>query len=904
MASIEELKNIIDLHDLAEKLDLQRPDPKGNYRSPHHADKTPSLSIFAGGKKFKDWSDEDNPLAKGSCIDLVMYVEGCDAAQALQRLHALYGLPMETGKRQEAKPRSRVEFIAEQCLAQADGVMEYLAGRGIDEEVIRTGIRRKALGFNSWHSDKVEPGSHGYGGPAAAFLVRTMNPGHVVAVDLRYLDPDLNGGTKTQCQGEKLGYPWFLDLSLLKAAKTVYLVESPINALSIDSCNMKATAAVALRGTANTDLDFRFLQGKQVVICMDNDEPNERTGFCPGAKAAWALYENLTAMNIAAHLVDQGDWEWNDVNDVLQDVGPTEMRSLLRRLDQSVIPGVRGDGQGKGKPRVFLPAHDFAQYWKYRGREDFTSFITKRTEDDMGVVRDTFGDLCGFRVASISRVTVASATSTMTGEEDNQPRTLFAVSVQAPRHGNQLVRRVFEDERLHNVDQWGKFGPIFNRGAFLRMVNILERGADLGARHAINFVGLAWRDGKPIVNQGPDCYFTNPEQQCPYHNLTFHSGTQLDARKVIEAYQTTFRRNAATLPLVWALGAHLKAFLGFWPHMIMQADKGMGKSTLVKRLERTLGFTMFSGQSLQTEFRLLTSISHTSHPVGWEEISARRQDVIDKAVSLLQECYQYTVSRRGSDMTEYLISAPVLLAGEDVPVRSLLGKVIRTDLTGKKGPQMPEDLPRFPVADWLAFLAEMSRPQVGAIYNRARQYCWDHSRASGVDDGARRMAGNYAAIMTTWRLLCEFAGLHADQGDFIADVTEEMNGHVAETSADREPWVWIIEILLSEIAAGNFRHPFLFDEVEQQACLCVRTSHIMDHISHTMSLRDKWNALPVKSDRVLKRQIRNAGVILSEDVERTINNRREAHMVAIGLEELQRYGLHAAPPVSVQQDAF
>lgn len=56
--------------------------------------------------------------------------------------------------------------------------------------------------------------------------------------------------------------------------------------------------------------------------------------------------------------------------------------------------------------------------------------------------------------------------------------------------------------------------------------------------------------------------------------------------------------------------------LGFWPHITVQADKGAGKSTLIKRLERTIAFTMFSVQSLQTEFRLLTSISHTSHPVG------------------------------------------------------------------------------------------------------------------------------------------------------------------------------------------------------------------------------------------------------------------------------------------------
>ena len=895
MASIDELKQQISLHDLVEKLGISRPGGRGNYRSPHHNDKSASLSIYRSGTRWKDHSTEEG----GTCIDFVMYVEGCDAGTAIRRLHELYGIPLDRPE-PERRQRSRAEFIADRCLAHADQAIEYLTSRGIDAEVISRAISRKSVGFNAWTSEKVAAGQQGHGGPAAAFIVRTPNPGHVVAVDLRYLDPDLNGGTKTQCQGEKYGHPWFSDLQMLKTAHTVYIVESPINALSVETCGLNGVAAVATRGTGNAEgMDIRFLQGKKVVLCMDNDEPNEKTGYCPGTKAAWRLHERLTSMNIAAHLVDQGEWALNDVNDILQDEGPEELKHTLRRLDPFVIPGVRGDDIHKGKPRVFLPAHDFAQYWRYRAKEDFTSFVTKRAQDDNGDEKLEFGDLCGFRVASISRVTIASATSTMTGEDDNQPRTLFAISVQAPRHGNQLIRRVFEDERLHNTDQWKKFGPIFNQSAFLRMINILERGADLGARRAVNFVGLAWRDGQPVVNEGPDCYFTDPDKQCPYHNLVFPSGTLQDARKVVEAYQSTFRNNAASISLVWALGGHLKAFLGFWPHMIMQADKGMGKSTLIKRLERTLGFTMFSGQSLQTEYRLLTSIAHTSQPVGWEEISARRQDVIDKAVSLLQESYQHTITRRGSDMTEYLLAAPVLLAGEDVPVRSLLGKVVRTDLTGRKGPMMPDELPRFPLAEWLKFLAEHSRSQVMSVYQRARQYCLDNSRASRNDDGAQRMARNYAAVLTAWRLLCDFADIDRDQGDFIHDVVAGMNFHIADTDADREPWVWIIEILLSEIAAGQYRHPYLFDIEDGEDVLCVRTSHIMDHIAHSMALRDKWNALPVKSDRVLKRQLRNADVLADDSIERVINQRREAHLVAISLEALKKFGLHAAPPAKL-----
>jgi len=438
------------------------------------------------------------------------------------------------------------------------------------------------------------------------------------------------------------------------------------------------------------------------------------------------------------------------------------------------------------------------------------------------------------------------------------------------------------------------------------MLVIMERSASLGERRAANFVGICWRDGKAIVNEGQDCYFTEPEKQCPYHNLIFPGGPVHHARTVIEAYQKTFGKNAAALLLTWALGGHLKAFLGFWPHMTMQADKGSGKSTLIKRLERSIGFTMFSGQSIQTEFRLLTSISHTSHPVGWEEISARRQDVIDKAVSMLQESYQFTTTRRGSEMTEFLLSAPVLLAGEDVPVKSLTGKVVRVELF-EKGALLPDDLPIFPVRQWLDYMAGIRALKIKETYRKADAWMLERCGGDRHDFGASRMASNYAALATAWSLLTDFAGMDVSHGNLMHDLLAQMNKHILETSQDREPWVWIIETLLSEISAGNFKHPYGWGDIEAPdgtitACLCIRTSHIMDHLSGEMRLRDKWNALPVKSDRVLKRQLNQAGVVVSDRVDQTINGRRCCHMAALSLEKLAEFGLYADKPE--QKDLF
>lgn len=801
---------------------------------------------------------------------------------------------------------SAAEAIAREALEQPLTAVQWLQEQGIDPAAIERAAKNGMLGFLDRRAVATPEGEAGHGGPAIAWVSRTLNTGHVQAVDLDYLDPALNGGVARAVHGLSSGHGWTADIRRLTSARTVYVVQTPIEALAIDSCGLGYTAAWAIRDLDLVGgLNLDWLRGKQVAICMPNDDPlpdgHPEAGYRPGLRAAWLLHERLTALDISAMLVDQDGWEdARSPLDILKANGAYETKVALWKMEPWLIQGMAGhrgkEDKPSGRNRIYLPFHHDVKYWRYRVKPDFTSYVNKVEENnDGGDDKMDIVDLCGFRVASISRVTIASATATMTGDDDAQPRTLFAVSVQTTRHGAALQRRVVEDDKLHNVDTWKRFGPVWNQSAFLRMVNILENAAHIGAREAANFVGLCFKGGKLVVNEGPDCYFTNPEQQCPYHNMTFPKGTSDDARRVIEAYQSTFGRNAALIPLIWGLGGHLKVLLGFWPHLQVQADKGAGKSTLIKRLERSIAFTMFSGQSLQTEFRLLTSISHTSHPVGWEELSARRQDVIDKAVALLQENYQYTVNRRGSDMTEFLLSAPVMLAGEDVPVRSLIGKLVRTELK-LKGDLMPDDLPRFPVRQWLEFLAGLTAAQVRELYATYRQQCLDASRASGQDDGANRMAGNYAALFTAWRLLAEFAGLGLNDGNVLADLKAQMNAHIADTSADRDPWVWIMEILLAELATKEFKAPYTWDWANGEECLLVRTSDVMHHLASKPALREVWNGLPVKSDRVFKKQATNAGVIV-ETAERTLHGRRVAHMACFSLARLADYGLHAVPQV-------
>lgn len=905
----DRLKEAIDLYDLAERLGLERKGAKGNYRSPHHPDKNPSLSIFQKGGSWgwKDWSGD----AGGSCIDLVMYArtDVGSAAEAARLLADWYGIAAPQKATTPPRQRSIPEYIADNALAEPEPAVAYLASRGIDEAVVRAAILHRTVGWSIWTSSKVRPGEPGHGGPAVVFVVRALADRIVVAADMRYADPALNGDVKTQCQGQKDGHPWTSDLQRLAKAHTVYVVESPINALSIECCPLPAgTAVLALRGTGNADkLDIAFLKGKRVIIALDHADPvNERTNRRPGLDAAWRLLDRLTAADIAAMLVDMQDWEdGEDINDVLQAQGPEELWSRLRKLDSWLIPGMPGGGEPgslAGRRRVFLPEHDFKVYWRFRTRDDFTQYVVDFKDDDDGNRRETLGDVCSFRVVSLSRLRIQGHIATINGSADTQAETVFGISAQTPRHGPTLVRRVVTDQTLYSLElHRSVFGAIFNPQQYQRMLNVLERTADIGAHDAVNFIGLAWRGGVPAALEGRDCYFQEPAKQCLYHNMVFPRGTAQAARTVIDAYQATFQQNAALIALVWALGAHLKCIIGFYPHFQMQANKGAGKSLLTEAMQTTLGFQMLSGQMLKTDHRRRASVSYTSHPVGWDELSKQSKAVLSEADALLQSTYRFEFTRVGASLTPYLMCAPVLLAGEEVDVTSLQSKICITTLTvEKQGPKLPRDLPQFPVWQWLQFLERIEPERIRHMHAQRMDDCKEQSRSDPKDATASRMIENYAAILTAWDLLCEFSEIDVGRGGFVGDLVGEMNGHLRETDGRRLPWVWIMEILLSEIESHQFNHPYCWGDVKDEdgnthTALMLRPAHVMDHLSNALHLRNKYDALPVKTARVFKSQLAESGVVVLDDVERTIRGRRTPHLTALSLQRLERLGLYATP---------
>ena len=909
MLTLDQLRERITLPSAAQRLGLKLHSDNGDQQLWSRPDTDrPEITI---NLRHDFWREAKRQDGGGHIIDLTMWAMGLDYPKANKALHALFHLhylPAEDAEPEESDDRDKLHFIASQCLHTPEKCLKYLVEeRGIPEPIIRLGIQHKTLGWTNYTNPRISRGEQHYGGEAASFISYMPDTKVLAAVDYRYYDPDLNGGMKTKSLGKKNGVYWTLDPRAVRTARTIYVVEGPLDALSIEAAfaNDKYVCAIALRGT-QVSLNWQMFAGKTVISCYDKDEPkpDKRNPNGPlrsfSAEAEWRIHEACLAAGVSCFFVDRAEWEYGqDANDIWKE---KKHKSFFQRLEPWLIPGLGGksnDAEQDHKARLYLPFHDVQQYWRFRVKTDFTSYI-KLSKNDDGEEREIFEDVSGFRVAGLSRVEVASATATMTGDQDTSPRVQFVAMYQSPRHGATLQRRVMEDEQLHNLDHWRKAGPIFMPAKFSRMLSIFERAIGIGSIHAANFVGVCYLNGEVRVNEGKDCFFTEPKQQCPYHAMSFPRGPRHHAAEVVEAYQSTFKNNAAAMVLTWVVGAQLKIFLGFWPHMIMQAGKGSGKSTLVNRIERTTGMTMFSGQTMGTEYRLLTSISGTSHPIGWDELSARKSEIIHRAVSLLQESYQYTETTRGSAQTPFLICAPVLLAGEDVPVESLTGKTVRTDLTNRKGPLMREDLPKFPMYEWAQWLTKLGKTAVKDCYATCLSKCQMLSRARENDSGAQRMIHNYAALMTAWRLISTFAGLYDPTEEFERDLLADMNSHIADTNNDREPWIWIVEIIADEIAAGRYPYPYVFEKDRETdpapTFFCIRVNHMMAHLSTSVALREKYNNMPVKTGRILKKQITEAGVINDDSVARSIDGRRVSHMQRLDIGKLEQYGISVTPP--------
>jgi DNA primase len=147
--SIERLRDAVDMAELVgSKTDLRRVGSRLTGLCPFHDERTPSFSVNAQDKLFYCFGCH----AKGDAIGFVEQTEGLDFREAVEFLAERYGVELELENEDpqaEARRRRRERLLAlldraarfyESYLwesAEASRARDYLAGRGLSEEVLR-----------------------------------------------------------------------------------------------------------------------------------------------------------------------------------------------------------------------------------------------------------------------------------------------------------------------------------------------------------------------------------------------------------------------------------------------------------------------------------------------------------------------------------------------------------------------------------------------------------------------------------------------------------------------------------------------------------------------------------------------------------------------------------------------
>jgi DNA primase len=147
--SIDRLRDAVDMVELVgAKTDLRRVGSRYSGLCPFHDERTPSFSVNAADKLFYCFGCQ----AKGDAIGFVEQAEGLDFVEAVELLADRYGVQLERENddpraEERRRRRTRLHSLLDRAAryyatylwgaAEAAPARDYLAGRGLSEEILR-----------------------------------------------------------------------------------------------------------------------------------------------------------------------------------------------------------------------------------------------------------------------------------------------------------------------------------------------------------------------------------------------------------------------------------------------------------------------------------------------------------------------------------------------------------------------------------------------------------------------------------------------------------------------------------------------------------------------------------------------------------------------------------------------
>lgn len=243
---------------------------------PFHTEKTPSFSVDRKKNIFTCFGCGET----GDVIAFVSKMRECEPLEAAKFLAESFRIDID-----DCPKRQSIKDYLKSCIRDV-GQTDYFTRRGLTAAT----IKKYCLGYDVKHRSVVLP----YSSELKYYQTRSI-------ADKKFYKP-----TTEEAGAE----PLFNRKALWGASREpVFIVESPLCALSICQCG---GSAVSLCGIGGTNKLVKEVKAKKpnapLVLCLDNDEP--------GQKATQSLSDELTKLKVP-HILYNVAGDKKDPNELL-----------------------------------------------------------------------------------------------------------------------------------------------------------------------------------------------------------------------------------------------------------------------------------------------------------------------------------------------------------------------------------------------------------------------------------------------------------------------------------------------------------------------------------------------------------------------------------------------------------
>lgn len=308
------------------------------------------------------------------------------------------------------------------------------------------------------------------------------------------------------------------------------------------------------------------------------------------------------------------------------------------------------------------------------------------------------------------------------------------------------------------------------------------------------FVIGTYMDEKGQLTPSDGVRFPQGREECHYSG---HSFATTGNKVVFDLVANLFRSPDVAVILLFGLGSIFKPALGWaYPHLAIEGDSGVGKSTIRDLLMRHFGWLGFSADlEFKTSYRAKKLLSNSVLPVQIEECGRVNGSGHHIMIDTLNQAYNLTPSTHGHLDKRFCLVTPAILWGQDFDVDdvALRAKVLRVQLMNADKNTAALLLCQaftepWPMNDWIRHGCDWAnkRSLVAILDEKA---AWIEEQVRSPDlmgvTNVGRIIRNYATLLLTSDAMNEF-GVSVDVGDHVVRLVRTHLALILGEGADED----------------------------------------------------------------------------------------------------------------------